>query len=179
MKLFRKTYGVFGMVEWSTLVPMGNGNIRIDFTNGCISTRGVDPATFTTDNQVVQIAIESCAKFTSKKIRIISSFQIGETEEPVVKKSLEKANTVDNVGNNTLDTESTVPEVGEQGTTSDISESGETSGGAGVYPDVKNSQQAKDILMGEPYNISLADLGNKAAIQAKAAAIGVSFPNWK
>ena len=33
--------------------------------------------------------------------------------------------------------------------------------------------------MGEPYNISLADLGNKAAIQAKAAAIGVSFPNWK
>ena len=66
-----------------------------------------------------------------------------------------------------------------QNTTSDISESGETSEGAGVYPDVKNSQQAKDILMGEPYNIPLADLGNKAAIQAKAAAIGISFPNWK
>ena len=72
-----------------------------------------------------------------------------------------------------------VVESTEQDTTSDISESGETSGGAGVYPDVKNSQQAKDILMGEPYNIPLADLGNKAAIQAKAAATGVSFPNWK
>ena len=46
------------------------------------------------------------------------------------------------------------------------------------YADVKNSQQAKAVLMAEPYNIPLSELGNKESILAAAKKAGVTFPNW-
>lgn len=152
------------MVEWSTLIPMGKGNLRIEFVNGSITSRGIDPATFTTDNEAVQAAIESCPKFKSKKIKLVASYVIGEVKEPVV-------SVPDEVN------ASTSPAVQSENTEGAAGENAEEV--AGVFPVVKNSQQAKDILMEEPYNVSLADLGNKTAILAKAAELGVSFPNWK
>lgn len=50
--------------------------------------------------------------------------------------------------------------------------------GANDFPEVKNSQMAKDVLMSEPYNVSLAELGNKAAILQKADELNINFPNW-
>lgn len=47
-----------------------------------------------------------------------------------------------------------------------------------VFTDVANLQQARSVLMGEPYCCSLSDLQNKAAVKAVAAQKGVSFPNW-
>jgi hypothetical protein len=47
------------------------------------------------------------------------------------------------------------------------------------YPGVANMQQAKEVLMAEPFNISLADLQNKDAVKAKANELKVSFSNWK
>lgn len=46
------------------------------------------------------------------------------------------------------------------------------------FPDVKNSQMAKDVLMSEPYNISLSELANKASVQAKAKELNITFSNW-
>ena len=46
------------------------------------------------------------------------------------------------------------------------------------YPDVANMQQARTVLMNPPYNCTLAQLQNKAAIKAVAQESGVSFPNW-
>lgn len=47
-----------------------------------------------------------------------------------------------------------------------------------VFTEVVNLQQARAVLMGEPYCCSLSDLQNKAAVKAVAAQKGVSFPNW-
>ena len=47
-----------------------------------------------------------------------------------------------------------------------------------VYPEVSNMQQARTVLMGEPYNCTLAQLQNKAVIKAVAQEMGVAFPNW-
>ncbi|MBQ7947653.1 MAG: hypothetical protein IKL54_06995 [Bacteroidaceae bacterium] len=47
-----------------------------------------------------------------------------------------------------------------------------------VFTEVSNLQQARTVLMGEPYCCSLSDLQNKAAVKAVAAQKGVSFPNW-
>ncbi len=44
--------------------------------------------------------------------------------------------------------------------------------------DVTNLQQARTVLMAEPYNCSLADLQSKSAVKAVAAQKKVSFPNW-
>ena len=46
------------------------------------------------------------------------------------------------------------------------------------FPDVKNSQMAKDVLMSEPFNISLAELTNKISIQTKAKELSITFSNW-
>lgn len=46
------------------------------------------------------------------------------------------------------------------------------------YPEVTNTQMAKDILMGE-FNVDLAELGNKQQIKAKGEELGVTFPNWR
>ena len=47
-----------------------------------------------------------------------------------------------------------------------------------VYSDVSNLQQARAILMAEPYCCNLSELQNKAAVKSVAAHKGVSFPNW-
>lgn len=49
---------------------------------------------------------------------------------------------------------------------------------ADLFTDVTNVQQARSVLMNEPYKIALSELQNKAAVQSKAAELGVSFPNW-
>lgn len=46
------------------------------------------------------------------------------------------------------------------------------------FPEVTNSQAAKAILMAEPYNVPLVELGNKEAVKAKASELGVTFSNW-
>ena len=47
-----------------------------------------------------------------------------------------------------------------------------------VFSDVTNLQQARTVLMASPYNCTLAQLQNKAALKAVAQDKGVSFPNW-
>ncbi len=47
-----------------------------------------------------------------------------------------------------------------------------------VFVNVTNVQQARSVLMGEPYKVSLSELQNKQAVRAKADELGVSFPNW-
>ena len=47
-----------------------------------------------------------------------------------------------------------------------------------LFSDVTNLQQARTVLMASPYNCTLAQLQNKAAIKTVAQEKGVSFPNW-
>lgn len=148
----KKTYGVFGLNEYSTIIPCGSSYLRIEFADGSMSVRGVEPAKFTTSNEVVQAAIESSEKFLKGRIKLISSVPVSSVVVDISQKG-------------------TVAE--ESGTSSSSSSSSMDS-----YPSVVNSQQAKEVLRSEPYNVSLSELGNKADIQNKAKELGVSFPNW-
>lgn len=47
-----------------------------------------------------------------------------------------------------------------------------------AFPDVFNMQQARNVLMEEPYSCTLSQLQNKNAIKAAALEKGVTFPNW-
>ena len=60
----------------------------------------------------------------------------------------------------------------------DIDASAENRGNKEVFVNVTNVQQARSMLMAEPYNISLSELQNKQAVRNKAEELGVSFPNW-
>lgn len=47
-----------------------------------------------------------------------------------------------------------------------------------LFPDVSNTQQARAVLMAEPYRCPLSQLQNKHAVREKARELGISFPNW-
>ena len=47
-----------------------------------------------------------------------------------------------------------------------------------AFADVVNLQQARAVLMAEPYNCALADLQNRGAVKSVAKQKGVIFPNW-
>lgn len=54
----------------------------------------------------------------------------------------------------------------------------EEKGNKEVLVNVTNVQQARSVLMAEPYNVSLSELQNKQAVRGKADELGISFPNW-
>ncbi len=47
-----------------------------------------------------------------------------------------------------------------------------------VFSDVKNMQQARAVLMAEPFLCQLSELQTKAAVKAMAEEKGITFPNW-
>lgn len=151
MNIYKKKYGVYGLLEYHAVLPLGGGSVRIDFRHGSITTRGIEPATFTTDNQIVQKLIEESDKFKSGRIKLIGKTVIGTIEDNPASDKAEDAGT----------------------------DNGESSQEYASYPDVKNSQMAKEILMGEPYNVPLSELPNKDAVLSKAESLQVVFPNWK
>ncbi len=64
-------YGVYGLSEWSALIPIGNARMRVLFSGGSASGYGQRPATFETDNREIAAAIENSTYFTSGRIKPI------------------------------------------------------------------------------------------------------------
>ena len=165
-KIVRKTYGIFGMVEHSVLIGPASCNVRIEFKNGRISVRGVEPCTFTTDNPAVQSLIEQTDKFKKKYIVVVSKKEIEVVDDaPADDAPADDAPADDAPAD---DAECV-----------DAKDNASVSGCASnTFDNVKNSQQAKKVLM-EVYRVSLSELGNVDEVREKATSLGVSFPNWK
>lgn len=151
MDLYNKKYGIYNYTEYSALIPAGSSRVRVDFTNGSMTVRGVTPATFSTSDEILQALIESSSMYKSGKIKLIEKYKIGETSSESKSTSL---------------------------ASSEKSETKSETPASKTYAYVVNSQQAKEILRSEPYNVSLSELGSKADIQSKAKELGVLFPNW-
>lgn len=66
-----KTYGVYGIMEWVALIPAAGRVLRIHFKGGSMTGYGVVPATYSTENAVVQRLIEQSPHYASGKIRIV------------------------------------------------------------------------------------------------------------
>lgn len=147
-----KVYEIKGVVECSRVFKIGNLCVRCNFSGGSVNETGIVPAVYSTNNPVTQAVIENSEPFKKGRISI-QSVIIESSDEADIHHSDEKE-----------------------------AEGKQASGDAGDtgtdFPEVKNSQMAKDILMAEPYNVSLAELPNKAAIQAKAAELNIVFSNW-
>lgn len=133
------TYEIFGQVERSSYFKVGKALMRVEFKGGSINSAGLVPATFVTDNSLLQKAIENSDAFRSGQIKC------GKVEE-LVEPSDAPVGDNDNKGNS--------------------------------FPEVTNMQQARTLLMAEPYSLSLSELQTKAAIKKKAEECGILFPNW-
>lgn len=59
-----------------------------------------------------------------------------------------------------------------------VADSIEECGNTTPFTEVVNLQQARAVLMAEPYCCSLSELQNKVAVKSVAEQKGVTFPNW-
>ena len=78
MKKKQITYGVSGMMEYQAVVKVGKKNVSINFSDGSISAMGTNPATYTTDNIIMQNAIESSNDFKRGRIHIVRTIDLAE-----------------------------------------------------------------------------------------------------
>ena len=75
MKKRRIIYGVPGMMEYQTYVRVGQNNVKLNFTDGSMSSMGMHPATLTTESLMIQEAIEQSDQFKRgiiKRIKVIN-----------------------------------------------------------------------------------------------------------
>ena len=78
MKKRRITYGVRGMMEYQALIPVGKATLRIMFTDGSMNSLGSHPAKFTTNNFMVQHAIENSSDFRRGRIQVLHVYELDE-----------------------------------------------------------------------------------------------------
>ena len=92
MKARRKTYGIYGYIEYQAVINVGQNKIKIPFTGGTVSAFGTTPATFETDNLVAQISIEHSSEYRSGKISLLRDveldrdIEIGNNAKPAAKR---------------------------------------------------------------------------------------------
>ncbi|WP_303733530.1 hypothetical protein, partial [Phocaeicola plebeius] len=128
--LYKKRYAIYGKVEMSVLIPVNNAKLRVNFANGVITPSGITPATFSTSDPVVQTAIENNRLYLKGMIKLEKSFKIGEVEV-----NDEKPVSDEDKNEKEPESQSSVKS----------------------YPDVKNVQSAREILIRE-YNVPIAEL---------------------
>ncbi|EJX09425.1 hypothetical protein EVA_02466 [gut metagenome] len=67
------TYGVFGKIQFVMSVQIGNQSVTVDFSGGGMSSRGVIPASYVTNNPLVQRALHLTAEYRSGIVKLIKS----------------------------------------------------------------------------------------------------------
>lgn len=78
MKKKRITYGVRGMMEYQSVIRIGRATLKVLFTDGSMTSLGLNPAKYTTSDFLVQRAIESSADFRRGRITVLSSMELDE-----------------------------------------------------------------------------------------------------
>lgn len=68
MKKRNIIYAVDGMIEYQALIKVGSAKMKISFANGYSNEKGRTPATFSTNNPIIQLAIENSKEFKSGHI---------------------------------------------------------------------------------------------------------------
>lgn len=77
MKKMKKTYLAPGFMEWQAIIHVGRATVKLNFTGGTFTGYGQAPASFETDNPVLQRLIEMSDLFRERRIVLKESDRIG------------------------------------------------------------------------------------------------------
>lgn len=69
----RKKYGIDGLMEYQGCFHAGKTEINVHFKGGMLTAYGVTPATFSTDNKLIQFVIENSREFKGGRIKLIEA----------------------------------------------------------------------------------------------------------
>lgn len=97
MKKKRITYGVYGMMEYQTIIKIGRATLKVLFTDGSMTAIGQNPAKYTTSDFLVQRAIENSSEFKKGRIQVVDTIELDEDvriERNPAKPSTQTANAV-------------------------------------------------------------------------------------
>lgn len=104
MKKRNIIYAVDGMIEYQALIKVGSAKVKISFANGYSNEKGRTPATFSTKNPIIQLAIENSKEFKSGHIYKMHETKTEEEvyieSEHVALQNDEPVNTSDESDNN-------------------------------------------------------------------------------
>lgn len=78
MKKKRITYGVYGMMEYQTIIKIGRATLKVLFTDGSMTAIGQNPAKYTTSDFLVQRAIENSGEFKKGRIQVVDTIELDE-----------------------------------------------------------------------------------------------------
>ena len=78
MKKKRITYGVYGMMEYQTIIKIGRATLKVLFTDGSITSIGQNPAMYTTSDFLVQRAIENSSEYKKGRIMMVNTIELDE-----------------------------------------------------------------------------------------------------
>ena len=78
---FKKTYGVSGLIDWQAQIKAGKASLIITFTGGGLTSYGVTPAQYTTENLLYQKVIENSKDFRRGKIKLLRTVPLSDTAD--------------------------------------------------------------------------------------------------
>ena len=91
MKKKRITYGVYGMMEYQSIIKIGRATLKVLFTDGSMTAIGQNPAKYTTSDFLVQRAIENSSDFKRGRITVVDTIELD--EEVRIERNPAKAST--------------------------------------------------------------------------------------
>lgn len=144
---FKKTYGVSGLIDWQAQIKAGKASLIVTFTGGGLTSYGVTPAQYTTENILFQKIIENSREFRAGKIKLIRTVPLSETADIMTSAVTDLA-----------DVRKVVPKEKLR-----------------VIEEVQNCSDAR-IWLKEHKDVSVVGKSKQEIIEI-AAANGVSFPN--
>ena len=147
----KKTYGIEGVSECVFRLPVGKAVVSCRFTDGNLLSREPQPATFTTDNPVVQAVIESCEMYQSGRVFLLASYGEPEPTAEEVKTEAEPE---------------VKPEVAKK----------KKSTKTKVMENVRSYGEAVTALM-TVAEVKMSEVADVEGCIRKAAELGISFPN--
>lgn len=188
----KNTYGVYNLIEWLARLRMGKATVKVHFSGGSITPQGVTPATYTTEDPIIQFAIERSPDFLSGKIKLVrhvklnGNIEIGHNDKHISEafSSVMTDNSSD--GNSISNSEATEVANSEEtpadevksireDESSSLSDESHLSESAGmVQVEFSGNDEARDYLI-DNYNISKSKMRTRADIMEIARSLNVDI----
>lgn len=170
----KKTYGVYGLMEWYCSIPCGGARVDIPFTGGTMSGHGTVPAQYTTEDPFVQVVIEHSDYFRRGRIVLISDIE-GSGRFKVPDPDEKPANDAPEVEAPAAAPSEDDSDEGDEGDDNPAQVEGETEVNSDVTKlEMPSLDDAKSYLI-EHFGYKSSNLRSKAAIIAAGEEHGIEF----
>lgn len=177
------TYGVYGMMEYQTVIKMGKSSMKVNFSDGSINSFGQNPAKFTTKNFMIQHAIEHSYDFRRGLIQIINEHELDEEVqishnpvaiEPEFGDDEVKAKVEDVVSGGTDGLEGTEVSDVTEGTDAEVSDVTEGAESSATEVEFSTNDEAKQYLESQ-FGVQRSKLRTRAEIEKAGMQYGVKI----